>query len=191
MACGGSDVSTKRVRNCCLPSCVTSELGRNADLAESLQAFGELERDACNVDAALAHFQEGRERFAAAFSPSHPALSRFAPRMGDVHERGEDWTLARTLDERGLAGWHSIAAYDPAAEGEARAGLGRVLLQLGQGDAGRSELERALVLLTRAHGDTSAKVQAVRALLDRSWSGPLVWPKPKSQAAQWGGLPWV
>lgn len=143
------------------------ELGRDGDLAESLRALGELERDAGNLDAALVHFREGRERFVAAFSPSHPAVSKFDRWVGDVHERQGDWPAAQTFYERALAGSHAISAYGPAAEGEARAGLGRVLLQLGQGDAGRSELERALALLTRAHGDGSAEVKAVRALLER------------------------
>lgn len=143
------------------------ELGRDADLAESLRALGELERDAGDLDAALVHFAEGRERFAAAFSPSHPALSKFDQWMGEVQMLRGDGAAARTLFERALAGSHSISAYGPATEGKTRADLGRVLLQLGQRDAGRSELERAVVLLTRAHGEGSAEVQAVRVLLDR------------------------
>ncbi|MBI1381221.1 MAG: protein kinase [Planctomycetaceae bacterium] len=143
------------------------ELDRDADLAESLRALGELDRDAGDLDAALVHLAEGRERFAAAFSASHPALSKFDQWLADVHERRGEPAKARALFERALAGPHSLSAYGPAAEGQARAGLGRVLLQLGDRDAGRSELERALVLLTRAHGEGSAEASAVRALLDQ------------------------
>jgi len=66
-----------------------------------------------------------------------------------------------------LAGSHSIAAYGAGPEGEARVGLGRVLRALGQGEAARAELERAVALLTRAHGESSQEVLALRALLDR------------------------
>jgi len=70
------------------------ELGRDADVAESLRAFGELERDAGNLAAALAHFEEGRECFSLAFSSSHPALSKFDRWIGDVHERMGEFEAA-------------------------------------------------------------------------------------------------
>jgi tetratricopeptide (TPR) repeat protein len=142
------------------------EVGQPLDVAESLRELGDLEREAGRYEAALAALGEARDLCVQEFSDRHPVLARFDRWLAEVHELRGDLGPARQHYERCLGGAHSIAAYGPADEGQARAGLGRVLLALGETEAGRAELRQALEALERAHGPDHAQSLAVRALLD-------------------------
>jgi tetratricopeptide (TPR) repeat protein len=143
------------------------ELDRGVDVAEALRELADLERDVGNHAAAVAHYTEARALIAVAVGEAHPTLRRFDHWTAEAYELAGEHAAARATWERALAPPHSVAAYGPTMEGPARAGLGRVLLALGETDLARAELERALPLLESARGADHPETTAVRALLAR------------------------
>ncbi len=136
------------------------------NLSTAWMRLGEVSHARGESALALERLRQSEAHMRAIVADSHPSVRKLAHVVGRVQADAGDLAAARASLEFALDPPHGVQAYGAELEERARLDLGRVLIMLGEDEAGRAEYRRVLQQRTKRLGGDHALTCAVRELLD-------------------------